>query len=197
MTGYGSLFPQPTGDGSDFFLVTLENQAGTAREIVKVTARAGDVFTVIQRAQEGTAAQAWSASLGNDTLVDHRVTAETMRLAMLLPETGGVVNPSVAVPTTTTGVTSDTPYSDTNRLMKYWVQMYDPVSGNAQAFEVLAIIEGILSTNTETVTYSQTNRIGYHFSGDVNIQLDVVNKLMKLQWINTDTANVIVTVTRI
>lgn len=202
MAGFGVLYPQPTGDGSDFFLITLEDQAASVREIVSVTARAGDTFTIV-RAQEGTIARAWSATLGNDTLVDHRVTAETMRRAMLLPEptiggSGGVINASVTVPATTTQTTADTPYSDTNRLMKYWVQMYDPVSGNAQAFEVLAIIQGILSTNDETVTYTETHRIGHLFAGEVRITLDVLNKQMSLQWMNTDpTVDVIVTVTRI
>jgi hypothetical protein len=84
MTGYGSLFPNP-GPGQ-FFLVTLEDQSGTNREIIRVNGRSGDVFTGLQRAQEGTVARAWNAVSGDDTLVDHRVTAETMRLAMLLPE---------------------------------------------------------------------------------------------------------------
>jgi hypothetical protein len=93
MAGYGALFPQPTGDASDFFLVTLENQTATVREIIRVNGRTGDTFTGLVRAQEGTSAFAWGASLGNDTLVDHRVTAETMRLAMLLPEGGSGAGP--------------------------------------------------------------------------------------------------------
>lgn len=56
-TGTGSKFPSPTA--GDFFLLTL-TQAGqeTSWEIVKVTARAGDVLTVV-RAQEGGVAAAW------------------------------------------------------------------------------------------------------------------------------------------
>ena len=87
MAGYGQLFPQPVDPG-DFFLVTLENQTGTAREIIRVEGRSGDTFTNIVRAQEGTTAQAWASSSGNDTLVDHRVTAETMRQALLQPVAG-------------------------------------------------------------------------------------------------------------
>jgi hypothetical protein len=88
MTGYGTLFPNP--GVNEFFLVTLENQAATAREIIKVTGRTGDVFTfaLADRGQEGTTAQAWGASSGNDTLVDHRVTAETMDRALALPQAG-------------------------------------------------------------------------------------------------------------
>ena len=84
MTGYGNQFPNP-GPG-EFFLVTLENQNASHREIIRVNGRTGDVFTGLQRGQEGTTPRAWNAISGDDTLVDHRVTAETMRLAMLLPE---------------------------------------------------------------------------------------------------------------
>ena len=246
MAGYGSLYPQPVGDGSDYFLITLEDQAATTREIIRVTARVGDTFTQILRAQEGTIAQAWSASLGSDTLVDHRVTAETMRLAMLLPQSaagtiavqsnnaqvgvpadtlnfsgagvtvidggttkniyipgGGAsngLNPSasVVVPPVTTQTTAQIAYSDTNRLMKFWVQMYNTASGNAQAFEVLAVVQGVLSTNTETVVWNETHRIGHLFNGTIQITLDVLNKLMNLKWVNSDPSiEVIVTVTHI
>jgi hypothetical protein len=108
MSGYGSLFPLPI-DAGDFFLVTLENQSGTSREIIRVTGRSGDTFTGLVRAQEGTTAQAWSASLGNDTLVDHRVTAETMRQALLQPVSGGgsanLIVQQNGVSVTTTGQT--------------------------------------------------------------------------------------------
>jgi hypothetical protein len=86
MAGHGAMFPQPSNNGTDFFLITLENQAATVREIIRVGARYGDTFTNLTRGREGTGAVSWSASIGNDTLVDHRVTAETMRQAMLLPE---------------------------------------------------------------------------------------------------------------
>ena len=75
MSGHGSMFPTPAAN--EFFCVTLEDQAATTREIIWVTQRAGDTFT-IERAKEGTAPRAWTASSGADTLVDHRVTAETL-----------------------------------------------------------------------------------------------------------------------
>jgi len=76
MPGHGAMFPTPAAP-NEFFTVTLENQGATIREILHVTQRSGDTFTV-QRGQEGTTALAWSASSGNDTLVDHRVTADTL-----------------------------------------------------------------------------------------------------------------------
>jgi hypothetical protein len=54
--GKGALFSSPSG--GDYELLTLYNK--TAVEIVKVTARSGDVLTVV-RGQEGTTGQAWPA----------------------------------------------------------------------------------------------------------------------------------------
>jgi len=53
----GALFPTLTG--SNFFYCTLQNTAGSVVEIVKVTARSTDTFTIV-RAQEGTTASAFS-----------------------------------------------------------------------------------------------------------------------------------------
>ncbi len=56
-TGMGSLFPALSG--GNWFIATLETLASglvTSQEIVKVTARSGDTFTIV-RAQEGTIAQ--------------------------------------------------------------------------------------------------------------------------------------------
>jgi hypothetical protein len=64
--GAGALFPNP-GSG-DYFLATLDD--GTNVEIVRVTARTGDTFTVV-RAQEGTTGFAFVAG----ALVELRATA--------------------------------------------------------------------------------------------------------------------------
>jgi len=121
ITGHGALFPQPTGDGSDYFLITLEDQSALTREIIKVTGRIGDVFTfdLADRAQEGTTAHNWSASLGSDTLVDHRITAETLTRAMQLPISSSVIpgsdvydaNCTITTQASTTIVTLPTNYA--------------------------------------------------------------------------------------
>lgn len=70
-SGDGAKFPTPSG--GDFFLVTLYQKVGQDEinhEIVKCTARAGDVLTVV-RAQEGTTARAFSV----DDPVELRLTA--------------------------------------------------------------------------------------------------------------------------
>jgi hypothetical protein len=55
--GYGDLFPAL--NPGDYFIATLSSSI--LNEIVHVTERVGDVFTVVQRAQEGTLAQVWPA----------------------------------------------------------------------------------------------------------------------------------------
>ncbi|GEM_PF-6762814 len=59
-TGTGDLFPSPVS-GTSYFKVTLTSlAAGKAKEIVHVTSRSGDTFT-ITRGQEGTDAAAWGS----------------------------------------------------------------------------------------------------------------------------------------
>lgn len=58
-SGTGALFP--TLSGSNIFYATLQNaSSGTPIEIVKVTARSTDTFTIV-RAQDGTSASAFNS----------------------------------------------------------------------------------------------------------------------------------------
>lgn len=68
-TGDGALFP--TISGADYFYATLEDTSGNI-EIVKVTARTGDVMT-ITRAQQGTSALEFPAG----SVFELRMTAST------------------------------------------------------------------------------------------------------------------------
>lgn len=73
-TGHGARFPSPTG--SDFFLATLCQQGSVGEinfEIVKVTARSTDTFTIV-RAQEGTTGLAYNVG----DKVELRLTKGTM-----------------------------------------------------------------------------------------------------------------------
>jgi len=58
VSGTGAIFPTLTG--ANFFFCTLQNTAGTVVEIVKVTARSSDTFTIV-RAQESTTASGFNA----------------------------------------------------------------------------------------------------------------------------------------
>ncbi|HCM6827973.1 TPA: hypothetical protein N3073_004944 [Klebsiella quasipneumoniae subsp. quasipneumoniae] len=73
--GTGAEFPDAVA-GESYFKLTLTDAAtGSQVEIVNVTAKAGDIFT-IERAQEGTLARAWAA---ND-MVANMMTADTLNL---------------------------------------------------------------------------------------------------------------------
>jgi hypothetical protein len=83
-TGTGSLFPSPTG-GDIAALTIVDTILGTL-EIVHITARAGDVMTIV-RGQEGTTPLAF----GNGSKASHRVTAGTLEWLQSLanPVVGG------------------------------------------------------------------------------------------------------------
>ncbi len=74
ISGDGALFPSPTG--GDWFSLTLTQASDeTSWEMVKVTARTGDVLTVT-RAQEGSVAAAW----GIGAKAEARLTAAAIAL---------------------------------------------------------------------------------------------------------------------
>lgn len=81
-SGYGALFPSPTG--SDYFMLTLEDSNGNV-EVVKCTARSSDLLTVT-RAQEGTTALDFTAAI---TRAEIRLTAET--ITAFLQKEGGTM----------------------------------------------------------------------------------------------------------
>lgn len=58
--GQGALFPNP-GTGQHF-IATLIKSATGAIEVIKVTARSGDTFSTVARAQEGTSSIAFDAN---------------------------------------------------------------------------------------------------------------------------------------
>jgi hypothetical protein len=97
--GQGSKFPSPTN--GDYFVVTLFQLIGgmeANHEIVKVTARSVDTFT-IARGQEGTAARAW----GVGDQVSHRGTAGTLGALAQLGAAGQAFAQPIAVPTAAPG----------------------------------------------------------------------------------------------
>nr|WP_228724013.1 hypothetical protein [Raoultella ornithinolytica] len=73
--GTGAEFPSVEEGVSYFKLTIIDAATGSQVEIVNVTAKTGDIFT-IERAQEGTLARAWSA---ND-FVANMMTAGTLNV---------------------------------------------------------------------------------------------------------------------
>jgi hypothetical protein len=196
--GLGAEFPQPVNPG-EFFLITLENIAAPLqREIIKVMGRSGDVLTGCIRAQEGTFAQSWPAT---NTLVDHRITAETIKQAFLQPVapppssgTGGYVYAPVTILPLQSDSVSTVVYSDYRRGNKFWVTMVAPTIDLAQTFEVLTLVNGSIAGNAETVTWTRSNRLGYNFLGSLGVTLNTSTKELTVSWTNNE-PNVSVTVT--
>lgn len=93
-SGGGAKFP--TLSGSDTFYATLANSSGTV-EIVQVTARSTDTFTIV-RGQDGTTAVAW---LTGDK-VELRPTAAVMAAMVQTGQAGGT--PSSLTLTNATGL---------------------------------------------------------------------------------------------
>ena len=85
-TGSGSLFPSISG--SDYFYATIVNSSNLI-EIVRVTARSGDVLTVV-RGQEGTTARAYSSG----DKVEVRVTAAGLNSKF--DKTGGAITGDIS-----------------------------------------------------------------------------------------------------
>jgi hypothetical protein len=105
-SGQGALFPTITG--TNYFLVTLQNISGTVTEIVKVTARSTDTFTIV-RAQEGTTASAFT---GGD-YVQLRITAAAMSIAAntvvangSIIETTGLISANYTITTGKNGMSA-------------------------------------------------------------------------------------------
>jgi hypothetical protein len=101
--GTGALFP--TLAGSEYFYTTLSNIAGTIIEIVKVTARSTDTFTIV-RGQDNTAASSFIAG----DKVELRVTAADLNNFPQLDST----NTFAQAQTFTSGIVlgTDLPVSD-------------------------------------------------------------------------------------
>lgn len=99
-TGTGALFPSPVSGTSFFKLTLIDAATGQLSEIVHVTAKSGDVLTIV-RGQEGTTARAWSA---ND-IAANMLTAGTILLLAQLESpsfTGTPTGPTAGTGTNTT-----------------------------------------------------------------------------------------------
>lgn len=198
--GFGALFPQPINAG-DFFLITLEDvNPPLTREIIKITGRTGDILFchITDRGMENTTPKSWDAL---QTLVDHRITAETIKQAFLQPvqQSGNLTTyQPIVVPVTSAEEVALVQYTDLSRANKFWVSMVDTISGNALAFECYTIIQGVLASNNEIVTYTISNRIGYNFKGHIQIDIDHVHKILSLTWVNQELImDVVVSIIRI
>lgn len=99
--GTGAAYPALSG--GDWFTVTLVSADGTTEEIVKVTARATDTFTVT-RAQEGTSAAAFaSGAFVRPTLTAAALTDFRTDIDAKAPLASPTFTGTPAVPTASAG----------------------------------------------------------------------------------------------
>lgn len=177
-SGTGSLFPSPTG--TQYFYCTLQATTGSTIEIIKVTARSSDTFTII-RGQDGTGGSSFTAG----DKVELRIVAATMNDLPKLDEantftTGqgfGATNPSsgswtsyfqsigaqpaIAVYTGTT----------TGALGSYYVNYSYAATPTIQIFSV-----GTPSSNTQIGSInvnSSSNGVVYATSSDRRLKTDI------------------------
>lgn len=173
--GLGSLFPQPTNPG-EWFLVTLEDTSTPLiREIVKIIGVTGDVLTVdpLGRGYEGSTAMSWVA--GN-TLVDHRVTAETLRCfqSQTIPHE---VETGTAIVVTATETANTLDITGQNKSCK-WLVTIKTADGRISMSEILAVYRPLPSGPA----FTQYARVGDAISYGLNVigtatemQLNITN----------------------
>ncbi len=178
-SGLGNLFPQPVNPG-EWFLVTLEDvNSPLTREIIKVIGRSDDTFTIdpAGRGWEGTTPQAWPA---NDTIVDHRVTAGTLRClqhdTQFGEPTGGL---SIIVGDTQAASTLDT--TGLNKTCK-WLVTIQTADDRICMFETLAVYK----EPPATPIFNIYSKVGDSIKFTVNVAGTLSN--MTLTITNTDTS---------
>ena len=134
--GYGYLFPQPSRP-EHFFLVTLAktNAPHSPNEIIRCSDRVGDTLIVAPngRGYESSGAESWEMAT---TLVDHRITAETLqRLQAPL----GANKADLTIDPNQTRFVNTFQVSPTNPTCKWMVTVIKPDESKVRIFEVLAI----------------------------------------------------------
>ena len=160
VTGQGALFPS-LGAG-DYFYCTLANTAGTV-EIVKVTARATDVFTIV-RAQDNTTAANWSlgdkvelrlvaASLNDIPKLDEANTfsgANTFSANISFTSTGAVQ--------VSKGTTAQQPGSPTSGMLRFntTLTQFEGYDGSVWGGIGGAQAGGVIQVNKTTASVSYT-----------------------------------------
>jgi hypothetical protein len=144
----GDLFPVVTPNTS-FFMTFTDVATETINEIVLVTARAGDVMTIV-RGQDDTTAKAWNAG----DLASMLPTAETMRRFIQFEENSGItIQNDVGTPSLVYPLLAQQTSGDTKTLFtsnpKY---QYNPSNGQLKA-ETMYANNGLF-VNKQTISTS-------------------------------------------
>jgi hypothetical protein len=177
-SGTGSLFPSPTG--TQYFYCTLQATTGSTIEIIKVTARSSDTFTII-RGQDGTGGSSFTAG----DKVELRIVAATMNDLPKLDETNtftvgqgfGAANPSPSVWSLYAQATSANPATavytgtTTGSLGSFYVNYSYAATPTIQLFSIgtLSSNSGIGAINVN----SSSNGVVYATSSDRRLKTDI------------------------
>lgn len=186
-SGMGELFPIPSLPG-EWFVVTLESIAAPfLREIVKIVGRVGDTLIVDPsgRAQEGTIAQNWTM---HQTLVDHRLTADTLKKFSTAPTIS--INGDSTSATIGTGQTASlSPLPIVNNKSCKWLVTVETDDDRICSIEILAVYKA-----TGPI-FNKYSKVGDSVSFGVDVIADASNMILSIT--NTDIANFSVDIIRI
>lgn len=139
-SGAGALFPSPNNTVGEYAKATLQDSAtGLRNEIVYITARTGDVLTVI-RGQDGSTAQTWSAG---DTVFEG-VTAATL---------ASFVQPSKLQ-------SGEYIYADATGTTSAYIATLTPAIATVNAGMVVRVNTNSVGTNTTTTPTLNVNGLG-------------------------------------
>jgi hypothetical protein len=103
----------------------------------------------------------------------------------------------IAVATGATVPVSAAVYSTFNRTFKFLVTILNPNTQTAESFELMALVNGDVSSTTETVTFTRYGRTGTKHQGGAAVSLDTSTNTLSLTWHNLEAQTVQVMVTRI
>ncbi|MGY9371872.1 gp53-like domain-containing protein [Citrobacter pasteurii] len=175
--GTGTLFPPPVAGTSFFKLTIIDAATGSLTEIVHVTARAGDVFT-IQRGQEGTVARAWSA---ND-IAANMMTAGTLSyiLGNFQP-----LDPTLTALAALVGAANKLPYfnGDDTAALTDLTQVGRDILGKSTIGEVLTYLAlGTAATKNVGTGSGQIPDMGSFLSGITSTGYQKLPSGLIIQW---------------
>jgi hypothetical protein len=163
--GAGAKFPSPSG--GDYFLITLFQLIGgieANHEVVKVTARSVDTFTIV-RGQEGTTARAW----GVGDQVSHRATAGSLGALAQLGAAGQSFAQPISVPTASAGDNSTTAASTAFVTAAVAQAKADLIASSPAALDTLNELAAALGNDANFST-TVTTALGNRLRVDINTQ---------------------------
>lgn len=154
-SGTGTLFPTLTG--SQYFYCTLESVAGTSREIVKVTARSTDTFT-IARGQDGTTGTAFSTGdkvelrLVRANLTDFALLDEVNTFSQQQTFSGTTIIPTATITTLNTPSGVLATQNGMSGIAKAWVQYAGGTTTIYGSFNVSSVT--VLGTGSSRINFT-------------------------------------------